>query len=101
MTKTGYNLEIIDSDNYMLSEDTCSVRMFISSDDVYEPGEVSDIEEHLNSVVAAAIQKIQVPAELKEITGQVNFPDEVVDDDDTDVTRGIIDISFVFNRNLF
>ena len=104
LVATGYDdLDCYDSDCYMSGNNTCTITMFIGSEDIFEAGETEDLQDHMATRVEDALAQIKLPPEIVKIQGGAMFPDNLIMDEDdaaNGITRGEITIEVTFARNL-
>jgi hypothetical protein len=100
----GYDdLDYYDSDCYMSGNNSCTITMFLGSEDTFEDGEAEELQDHMTNIVEEALAQIKLPPELIEIQGGAVFPDDLIMDDDDEangITRGEITVDVTFARNL-
>jgi hypothetical protein len=104
LVAAGYDdLDYYDSDCYMSGNNTCTITMFIGSEDTFEAGETEDLQDHMANQVEEALAQIKLPPEIVKIQGGAMFPDNsIMDEDDVanGLTRGEITVEVTFARNL-
>jgi hypothetical protein len=104
LVAAGYDdLDYYDSDCYMSGNNTCTITMFIGSEDTFEAGETEDLQDHMANQVEEALAQIKLPPEIVEIQGGAMFPDNLIMDEDDaadGITRGEITVEVTFARNL-
>lgn len=104
LVAAGYDdLDYYDSDCYMSGNNTCTITMFIGSEDNFEAGETEDLQDHMSNQVEEALAQIKLPPEIINIQGGAMFPDNLIMDEDdaaNGITRGEITVEVTFARNL-
>ncbi len=100
----GYDdLDYYDSDCYMSGNNSCTITMFLGSEDTFEDGEAEELQDHMTDIIEEALAQIKLPPELVNVRGGALFPDDMImDEDDVDngITRGEITVEVTFARNL-
>lgn len=104
LATAGYDdLDYYDSDCYMSGNNSCTITMFIGSEDTFEAGETEDLQDHIATQVEEALAQIKLPPEIVKIQGGALFPDNMIMDDEDEVngiTRGEITVDVTFARKL-
>lgn len=104
LTVAGYDdLDYYDADCYMSGSNSCTLTMFLGTEDTFEEGEAEELQEHMANIVKEALTQIKLPPELVEIEGDALFPDLMIMDEDDEAsgtTRGEITVEVTFARNL-
>ena len=104
LAAAGYDdLDYYDSDCYMSGNNSCTITMFLGSEDTFEDGETEELQDHMANIVEEALAQIKLPPELTKIQGGAVFPDTLIMDEDDEangITRGEITVDVTFARNL-
>ena len=100
----GYDdLDYYDSDCYMSGNDSCTITMFLGSEDTFEDGEAEELQDHMTNIVEEALAQIKLPPELIKVQGGALFPDTMLMDEDDEangIIRGEITVDVYFARKL-
>ena len=104
LAAAGYDdLDYYDSDCYMSGNNSCTITMFLGSEDTFEDGETEELQDHMTNIVEEALTQIKLPPELVKVEGGAVFPDNMIMDEDDEangITRGEITVDVTFARNL-
>lgn len=101
--KHGYNIEIIDVDGYMQSEDTYSHRYFIQGDIPYESAEAAAVNSMLTTFVDAQASSVTLTQPVVDLMSYTAFPDEdlAMEYEADEGTPGMITFDLTFDKDLF